>query len=133
MKTSRLKTLLIVAVFVAVGGCFLVAYLRRPQPSFQETVAFVRSVHAFVETRKQHGTSLPSSVQLRELVDAGCIGPDMARRFDGSEVTFPRVPSESQPLGLAPQQVLVNLRLPDGREIVMTADGSIHQLAKPAL
>jgi len=130
MKTSRTKILLIGVLVLAVGGYLGVTYLRRPQPSFQEAVAFVRSVHAFVEARTQHGLSLPPSVQLRELVDAGYITPNTARRFDGSEVTIPRSRSDPQSLEGAPQQVLICLRLPDGRETVMTADGSIHQSAR---
>src|SRR5687767_6650650 len=55
---------------------------------------------------------------------------EAARRFDGTQLTFPRSPSDPQPLEQAPQQVLISLRLPDGRKTVMTADRSIHQSAK---
>ena len=125
--TRHTKIGIVGALVVAVGGYLGVTYLRRPQPSFREAVSFVRSVHAFAEARSRREPSLPPSIQLRELVDGGYITADTARRFAGSEVTFPRSPSDPQPLERAPQQVLISLRLPDGRETVMTADGSIHQ------
>ena len=127
MKAIRTKILLVVAVVAAVGGYIGFRYLQRPQPSFKEAVAFIRAVHAFVEARPQHGPALPASVQLRELVDGGYISPDMARRFDGSDVTLPGRRPEPQSLERAEEEVLIRVRLRDGRETVMTADGSIHQ------
>jgi hypothetical protein len=130
MKTSRTGILLVAAIVAVVAGYLGVTYLRRPQPSFKEAVTLVRSVHAFVEARAQAGSQIPPSIQLRELVAGGYITSEAARRFDGAQVTFPRSPSDPQPLEQAPQQVLISLRLSDGRETVMTADGSIHQSAR---
>ena len=108
------------------AGSLGVSYLRRPQPSFKEAIALVRSVHAFVEARTQAGAQIPSSIELGELVASGYITSEAARRFEGSLVTFPGNPSAPQSLDQALQQVLISLRLPDGRKTVMTADGSIH-------
>lgn len=130
MKTLRTGIFSVAAVVAVAGGYLGFTYLHRPQPSFKEAVAFVRSVHAFVEARTQRGSPPPALVQLRELLDGGYITQDMARRFDGSEITFPRSPSAPQPLERAQQQVLISLRLPDGRQTVMTADGSIHQSSR---
>lgn len=133
LKTSRTGMLLVVALVAIVGAMLALLNVRRPQPSFKEAVAFVRSIHAFVESRTQQGAPPPLSVQLRELVDGGYITPQMARRFEGAQITLPTLPtgpSEPQPLERAMQQVLISLRLPDGRKTVMTADGSIHQSAR---
>ena len=128
MSNSRTKMLPVVALAAVIVSYLAFTYLRRPQPSSKETVAFVRSVHSFVEARTRQGSPLPPLVQLSELVDGGYITSDMARRFDGSRITFPPGPSNSQPLESTPQQVLIHLRLPDGRETVMTADGSLQAL-----
>jgi len=132
MKKSHSKVYAVAVLIAAVGGYLVLTYLHRPQPSFKEAVVFVRSVYPFVAARLQHGSPLPPSVPLSELVDGGYITPDMARRFGRSDVTFPSPPPTQTPLPLerAPEQVLISLRLPDGRKTVMTADGSIHQLPK---
>jgi hypothetical protein len=125
----------IAAVVTMICGYLLFVYLQRPQPSFKETVTFIRSVHAFVEARTQKGQPLPASVQLRELVDSGHITSDVARRFDGSDVTFPRRadvsrPQEPLPLKSAAEEILIRVRLHDGREITMSSDGSIQRLPR---
>ncbi len=121
-----------VAAILAGVACYLgITYLHRPQPSFKEAVALVRSVHAFVEARTQVASPIPLSIQLRELVAGGYITSEVARRFDGAQVTFPRSPSDPQPLEQALEQVLISLRLSDGRETFMTADGSIHERRAP--
>ena len=130
MSNSRKKFLLVAAIAALVVSYLGFAYLRRAQPSFNEAVAFVRSVYKLVEAYTQRGSPLPSSVSVRELVDGGYITPKMARRFAGAQVVLPHLPTQPQLLESAPQQVLISLRLPDGRETVMTADGSIHQIPR---
>ena len=94
MKASCTGILIVAAVVVVVVDYAGLTYFHRPQPLFKEAVAFVRSVHAFVEARTQRESPLPPSVHLRELVGGGGIAPNMARRFDGSEITFPRTSSD---------------------------------------
>ena len=127
MSNSRTKFALVVTFAIVAGGYLVLGYVRRARPSFNEAVAFVRSVHMFVESRTQQGSRPSASVQLRELIDGGYITPEMARRFDGSQVEFPPGPLQPQPFESALQEVLISLRLPDGREIVMSVDGSVHQ------
>jgi hypothetical protein len=123
MKKSRTKILLSVAVVTLIGGYLALTYLQRPQPSFKEAVTFVRSVDAFVEARAQRGQQRPPSVQLRDLVDGGFVTQSTARRFDGSEIAVLQTPNEGRP-----QDMLVRLRLRDGRLIALLADGSVQQL-----
>jgi len=73
--TRRRAANVLVALIAAASGYLVFAYLQRPQPSFKEAVAFLRSVYPFVEPHRQ--------------------------------------------------RVLISLRLRDGRETVMSIDGSI--------
>jgi hypothetical protein len=131
MKKSQTEVVVAVALIAVISGYLVFTYLQRPQPSFKEAVAFVRSVYPLVEARMQRGSSLPPSVPLSELVRGGYITLETARRFEGSEITFP-ANNSSEPISFerAAEEVLIRLRLRDGRQTVMMADGSIHQLPR---
>jgi hypothetical protein len=131
MKKSHTKAWVTAALIAAVTGYVAFTYFQRPQPSFNEAIAFVRSVYPLVEARMQRGSPLPPSVPLSELARDGYITPETVRRFVGSELTFP-TQSYSGPVSFerATEGVLISLRQRDGRRTVMTADGSIHQLPK---
>ena len=129
-QTGGLIGIWSVAGLIAAVGSFLLFTYLRPQPSYKDSVAFVRSVQEFVESHERRGSPLPASVSLHDLVNEGYITPNMARLFKGAEVTFPHRSSASVPLKQAPEEVLIKLRQRDGRETVMTADGSVHPLSK---
>ncbi len=65
---------------------------------------------------------MPASLNLGDLIRGGYIGTNDIPRFDGGDVTFyPNVGI------LDAKAVLVQVRMPDGRQIVVLADGSIQQ------
>jgi hypothetical protein len=131
MKKSQIEVFGAVALIAAVSGYLVFTYLQRPQPSFKESVAFVQSVYALVETRMHRGSLLPPSVPISELVHGGYITLETARRFEGSEITFPANKfSEPVSFDRAGEGVLICLRLRDGRQTAMMADGSIQQLPR---
>ncbi len=124
MKRAQSRFLVGLALAVAIGGYFLLCYLRLPQPSFEEAVTVVRAVEAFAQTRAQTGQPRPASVQMSDLVTAGLITQRTAQRFAGSEIVLTQEPDETRP-----QTGLVQLRLRDGRLIMLLADGSAQQVA----
>ena len=125
MKKSRGKVLVTALIVAVIGGYLLFTYLNRTQPSFKEAVTFVRAVDAFADASSQRGQPRPTSVQLRDLIGGGYITPNVGRRFHGSEITLLEMPNEGRP-----QDMLVRLRLRDGRLIASFADGSVQQLPR---
>ena len=71
------------------------------------------------------GARIPASVSLKVLIDRGLLTEADVRGFAGLEVSVSLSANESRP-----QEVLVRARLPDGREIVALADGSVQQMPK---
>ncbi len=71
------------------------------------------------------GVPIPASVSLKVLIDRGLLSEADVSGFAGLEVSVSLSANESRP-----QEVLVRARLPDGREIVALADGSVQQMPK---
>jgi hypothetical protein len=123
---NRFNRVLVVALalfcFAALIGAW--RYWQRRGPTSAEVVEFVRAVHAFSEVHKQDDQPL----QVSQLLKDGYITADTARRFDGVSVTIPArigAAPTPEPLALSQSEELVRVRLPDHREAIMFADGSI--------
>jgi hypothetical protein len=121
------KVVLAAVSSLALAVVLLASYGRRPQPSRLELREFMGSVQKVAEARRERGQPSLGSVSVPALVEGGHITDAQAKLFKGAEVTF-RDHSSDGPasLELAATHVLFSVKLRDGREAQMTADGSIH-------
>lgn len=122
----------LVALALFIGFAALIGAWRYGQhqgPTSAEVIEFVRAAHAFSEVHKQEGHPL----QVSQLLEGGYITADTARRFAGAFVTIPArigATPTPEPLALSQSEELVRVRLPDRREAIMFADGSIRQTSR---
>ena len=126
MKTRRLIALASSLIAVAIVACVaLTSYWQRQQPVLRDASKLVAAVQAFSRDRTAAGQPLPASVSLRELIGSGYVAASDMQAFDGMEVTISLVADETRP-----QEILIRVRLPDGRVIAQLADGSVQQLPR---
>jgi len=91
----------------------------------KDAAKLVAAVRAFSRDKTAAGQALPTSVSLRELIGGGYIAASEVRAFDGMEVAISLAVDETRP-----QEILIRVRLPDGRVIASLADGSAQQLPR---
>jgi len=59
------------------------------------------------------------------LISGGCLATNDVHGFDGMEVTISLSANEAYP-----QSILIHVRMAEGTQVVLMADGSIQQLSK---
>lgn len=120
MKTTF--SILIVAVIVALGAG---AWLQRlaPPTSTQPAKAIWEALAAFEDSHQAKGLPLPSSVSLSTLTNQGFLDIAECGPFAGLDVTISLVADERRP-----QDVLMQVRYPDGTATVTLADGSVQSI-----
>jgi len=83
------------------------------------------AVQEFSQDQKAHGRTLPASVSLQELVNGGHVSVKDVRAFDGLDLMISLTADATRP-----QDILIRVRLPDGRLLAGLADGSAGQVLK---
>jgi hypothetical protein len=125
MKIRRLIVifgfLIAVAALVSVA---LVSHWQRSQ-TFKGLPKLVAAEQSYLRDHVSRGQPLPASVTLRDLVGSGYISTNDVRAFDGMEVIFYPTANNNDP-----QAILVRVRISDGSQVVVLADGSVQQLEK---
>jgi len=124
MKIRRL--ILIAGLLVAVAALaswLLVSHWQRSEQTFKILPKLGVAEQHYVRDRVSRGQPLPASVTLRDLVSGGYISADEVRSLNGADVTFYPAVTDA-----TPQAILVRVRMPDGVEMALTADGSAQQL-----
>ncbi len=129
MKTRHYRYFVVPTIWViavAVAVCLaLIAYWKRPVPILNDASKLISAVRAYSLDKAKKGQPVPDTMPLTELVKGGFIAAEDVRAFDGMEVTFYLTIDATNP-----QEVLIRVRLPDGGQMVMLADGSVKQLPK---
>jgi len=125
MKIRRLIVifgfLIVVAALVSVA---LISHWQRSQ-TFKGLPRLAAAEQRYLRDHVSRGQPEPASVTLRDLVSNGYISTNDVRAFEGMEVIFYPTASNNDP-----QAILVRVRISDGSQVVMLADGSVQQLEK---
>jgi len=82
----------------------------------------VVAAKTYANDLKEKGMTIPSSVDMRELVAKGLLSHENVKCFDGMEVTISLIADETRP-----NESLIRVRMKDGMEVALMADGSIQQ------
>lgn len=119
---------LAVGVGVAIMAVGAVIYLAIPDSApppkidgLKITGAAIAYTRGYI-ARKQ---PLPKAVSLNELVAQGFLKPTDVAAFQGMDATLSLVSDASNP-----QYVLMRVRMPDGSDFELLADGSTKQLSR---
>jgi len=97
----------------------------REQPLFEDAPRIISAIQAYTQDLQAQQEPVPPAISLRELVDARYLSADDARGFDDMEVTISLARDE-----VHAKQVLMRVRMRDGSETALMADGSIQALPK---
>jgi hypothetical protein len=127
MYSDMKRILLLVAVLLAVLVVVILSSGHRATtPSFWAAgaVKILPAAHTYAKLLKTEGRPIPAFVNVQELVARGLLGQDDLKGFAGMEVS-----ASTSPLDLA-TNVLIRARQPDGTEMVLLADGSVHQKSR---
>jgi hypothetical protein len=113
------------AFMVAAGLVYVFVAAKNTSVNFNGAalVAAARAYTRDLQVRKQ---PIPKAVTLEELVALHFLQPADIEAFRGLKATI-LLTSE----GGNPRAVLMDVRLPDGGEIVLLGDGSVQQVPKP--
>jgi hypothetical protein len=94
---------------------------RTPAAALDAT-RLAAAVRSYADTLRTEGKTVPTSVSLDQLIARGLLAPDDVSLFAGLEVTLNPAADESRP-----QDLLAQVRFPDGAVVAALADGSIQQ------
>ena len=126
MKKRQIIVIVFSVIAVATAVCLaLIAYWQRPLPALQDGSKFISAVRAFTQEKLKNGQPMPDTLALWELVNSGFLAAEDARAFEGMEVTFYLTADLTRP-----KETVIRVRLPDGSQMVMLADGTVQQTTK---
>ena len=126
MKKRQIIVIVFSVIAVATAVCLaLIAYWQRPLPVLQDGSKLTSAVRAFTQDKLKKGQPMPDTLALRELVSGGFLAAEDARAFEGMEVTFYLSADLTRP-----KETVIRVRLPDGSQMVMLADGTVQQTTK---
>jgi hypothetical protein len=115
-------------VIVAVAAVMMIVcgvnYVRThsPHPGMGEYRKVLAAASEYSHRLKAQGLAVPASVTLEELIKRGVLREGDVGGFDGLQVSISLKPDETHP-----QDALMSVSFPDGREVVALEDGSIQQ------
>ena len=124
MKIRRL--ILIVGLLVAVAALaswLLVSHWEHSDQTFKILPKLAAAEQSYVRDHASRGQPLPASVTLQDLLSGGYVTTDEVRSLAGADVVFYPTVTEA-----TPQAILVRVRMPDGTEMAVLADGSVQSL-----
>jgi hypothetical protein len=113
-----------VAIMVVGGGIYLLLPTEAP-PGNIDGHKIATAAGLYTRDLVLHKQPIPTSVSLNELVTRGYLKPADIAPFQGMETTLSLVSSDSNP-----HFVLMRVKMPDGSEFELLADGSMKQLAR---
>jgi hypothetical protein len=88
-------------------------------------VKVLPAARAYAKLLKAEGAPVPASVNVRELVARGLLQQDDLKCFAGMEVIV-----STSPVDNGSDEVLIRARQPDGTELVLLANGSVHEMRR---
>lgn len=94
-------------------------------PGTYEYAAVLKAAAQYGQQLKAQGLPIPDSVSLEELGTKGPLAPSVARSFEGLRVTV-----SLKPAAAGPQDTLMSVVFPDGKELAALGDGSIQERPK---
>ncbi len=112
-------------VMATLVGVAVTTYWQLNQTVSYDAAKLISAMHVFGRDLSQRGLPLPATVSLRELVEAGYIGANDVRVFEGVEVTIALTADESRS-----QDCLIRMKMADGSVCALLVDGSVHTLPK---
>ena len=121
---KTLTTIAVLALLIVAGSMYYIVSSSRDLGHVDAPKIFT-AAKRYAAGLTAQGVPIPESVSLEVLIDRGLLTEADVSGFAGLEVSVSLSANESQP-----QEVLVRARLPDGREIVALADGSVQQMPK---
>jgi hypothetical protein len=124
MKIRRLIVIagLLVAV-AALVSVALISHWQRSERTFKILPKLAVAEQSYVRDHVSRGQPLPASVTVQDLVRGGYVSADEVRSLAGADVTFYPTVTDT-----TPQAILVRVRMADGVEMAVMADGSFQQL-----
>ena len=122
---KRTFTVIAVAAVVLIAASITYFTFTRPAPSRVDAPKILAAAHAFAHDLQAHGTAVPATVGLQDLVAKGLLSPSDVSGFAGMDVMVSLNVSETDP-----QSVLMRVRMQDGSQIVTLADGSVQELSR---
>lgn len=112
------------ALAMLVGGLIWVE-LTPPVFNPTEGSKLFEAARAYSKDLRAHGKLEPAEVTLKELLAKGYMKADEVKSLAGLDVTiYPEV-DESHPL-----DIQIRVRMSDGSEVALMADGSVQSLAR---
>ena len=85
-------------------------------------IKMLPAAHAYAKLLKTEGATIPAFVNVQELVARGLLGHDDLKSFVGMEVSV-----STSPVDDGSRDVLIRARQPDSTELVLLANGSVHE------
>jgi hypothetical protein len=119
------RAVIAIGAGVAIIAFFGWVFFLSNSPSATEKVNGVRIVaaaQAYTHALKAAKTPIPVSVQLDELVSRGLLRPADVAAFHGLDAAVLLTGPD-----LGPKTVLMRVRLPDGTDLELLADGTVQQ------
>lgn len=118
----RILLISVAAIAVLVGAPFAVERFQDRKPGV-DPQPIIRAIEAFCRDRTAAGKATPASISFRELVAGGYLAASEIRAFAGLDVSVSTNADETRP-----QSIMMRVRLPDGMEIDLHADGSTGEV-----
>ncbi|MGA2747807.1 MAG: hypothetical protein ABSG59_03445 [Verrucomicrobiota bacterium] len=115
-------TIALAAAIMVVGGLVYVFLAAAPAGGKVNGIAIVGAGKTYARELKSRGQPVPKTVSLNELVERGYLKPEDIGAFRGLEATLSLTADLSNP-----KTVLMRVRLPDGTDYVLLADGSAQE------
>lgn len=127
MKPRQFIVLVIAIIAVGLGayGAIIAWWRPPPPPPPVDPSKLISAVHAFSRDQRAELKAMPPTLALRDLVAAGYLSTNDVRGFEGTEVTFLLNADVTRP-----REVLIRVRLRDGSQMVVLANGNVEHLPK---
>jgi hypothetical protein len=127
LDVNKKRVCAITGALVILMIAFGVYYVRThsDHPGMPEYAAVLRAAAAYSQQLTAQGLPAPQSASLEDLTRRGLVRQSEVGAFQGLGVTISLKPGAAQP-----QDTLMTVTFPDGRELVALGDGSIQQRAK---
>jgi len=122
---KRVVTGVAVLVPVVLAGILLYASLSAPPPRHVDGMKVLAAARAYAADREHRGLALPASVSVRELTERGLLTAADVSGFAGMEVMVSLSPGQR-----SLRDVLVRAHLSDGYDVILLADGSVHEVRR---
>ncbi len=127
MKPRQFIVLVLFLVVIGIGAYVALPVWWKPPPPPPpiDAARLIAAVQAYSRDKKDEVKPIPGSLTLGELVAAGYLHTNEVVAFEGAEVTFLLDADLTRP-----REVIIRVRLRDGTQLVLLANGTAQQLPK---